>query len=324
MEILTHSAMSCFKNCRRKYQYRYVYKLVPISGNKNLNLGSAVHKGLEVYYSGGSDDDVLLAADEILRPSNTNGWGQSDYDNLLIQQATAFGMLRGYIKYFNDRELYEEIKPEQEFCVPLNNPETTAASKSFMHAGKIDGLFKKEGQWWLREFKTASQVGKDYLERLKLDTQITSYIDAIQEDLGIQIVGVIYTILKKPSIKQTQKESVQDYCDRLILDYQNEAVDPKTGKPRIEFYFHQEEIHRNQNDLLEWRFDRWDTAKDILETQRTQRYYRNTSLCSQYGSCEYLPLCAQGQAAMHLYEVKEIHEELSEAIKEKTNVSTTH
>lgn len=311
MELLTHSAMSSFRNCRKKYQYRYEMNLVPKTTKPALRLGTAVHKGLEEYYLGVDVESCIESAFGILTPQDTLGWGQEDFDRLAVQKATAEGMLLGYNKRFDDRGLYEQIMPEYEFCIPLINPETGAPSKTFQHAGKLDGLFKLNGQWFVGEFKTASQVGHDYLERLKLDTQITSYLAAAQLALGIKIAGVIYKILKKPSIKQTQKETVQQYCERLIADYQT----------RTDFYFHQEILYRTQDDLTEYGFEKWEVAKDILDARRTGRFYKNTSMCSLYGLCEYMPICTGGQQALAHYETRAPHEELSE--KEKTHGNAT-
>lgn len=299
--IITHSSMSAFKNCRKKYQYRYEHCLSPKRRKESLHFGSAIHKGLELYYSGFELNEILNAVECMLTPSDTTGWDQKDFEREQTLKATARGMLTAYVYHFNDRESFEEIKPEWQFSLPVINPATDYPVRNVRHEGKVDGLFKKEGRWWLREFKTASQVGRDYLERLKLDTQITSYVEAAERTLNIDIAGVIYTILKKPSIKQKQDENVQQFCERVEADYVE----------RPDFYFHQEELFRGHDDFLEWRYEKYETAKDIENARKTGRFYRNTSMCTLYGQCEYMPLCTQGQIAMGFYEVIPPHEELN-------------
>lgn len=309
MDILTHSAMSQFKNCRKKYQFRYEMGLVPKRRKASLDLGSAVHKGLEIYYQGETITEAIQEAVETLSDIDRNGWTQEDFDKESVQKALVEAMLGGYANYFNDREQFEEIKPEVDFAISLINPETNSPSRTFIHGGKSDGLFKRNGQWWLREFKTASQVGQNYLDRLKLDTQITSYVEALEHDLGINIVGIIYTILKKPSIRQKKDETVEQFCERLKEDY----------LARPDFYFYQEELFRTKDDLLEFKFEKWEIAKDIIEARKANRFYRNTSMCSLYGECEYMALCTRGNAAMGFYTQKDPHEELSENIKKKAH-----
>lgn len=306
MKTITHSAMTDFKNCKRKYYYRNHLKLVPRKEKPSLLLGRAVHKGLELYYQGNNIDGCIDAGIFILEDVDKSFWQQEDFDALEVNKAILTGMLKGYSLQFQDRGMFEVIEPEYQFTIPVINPATQFASKTFEHSGKIDGLFKtRSGQWWIREFKTASQIDKHYIDRLSLDTQITSYIDGVQAVKGIQIAGVIYTILKKPSIKQKQTETVEQYCQRVIQDYQE----------RLDFYFHQETLYRDQNDLDEWRFEKWDIARDIADSEKNDRWYKNTAYCSQMGGCAYMPLCIKGSEALTFYREEEPNIELKEELK---------
>lgn len=311
--ILTHSSMSTYRDCRRKYYFRYILGLVPSQEKASLRLGSAFHKGVELYYQGKDLQACIYGAGQLFQDADTTGWTESDYEEMDKQAAILEGMLRGYALRLNDREEFQEVIPEREFLNPIINPATGASTPRFQHAGKADGLFKRDGQWWLREFKTASSIDKGYVDRLKLDTQITSYMEALQADMGITIAGIIYTVVKKPSIKQTQKETPAQYCERVIADYQD----------RLDFYFWQEQFYRNQNDLVEWQYERWDIQKDIAESMRTERWYRNTSSCGQYGGCAYMPLCCQGEQMIHLYKQEPPHREL-EIVKTKGENTDGH
>lgn len=313
MNILTHSSMTTFRNCRKQYYYRYELGLTPKRRKASLSVGSALHKGLEYYYSGRELEDCLLEALAVLDEVDKAFWDQENYDDLEKQKAVIVGMLTGYHQFFNDRASFQKVLPELEFNVPILNPATGSPSKTFVHAGKIDALVVQDGQYWLREFKTATQIDKAYFDRLKLDTQITSYIDALQTARNIRISGIIYTILKKPSIRQKQSESLTAYCDRVIQDYQD----------RPAFYFYEDRFYRDQADLIEWQYDRWDISKDILEARKNERWYRNTSYCSQYGGCSFLPLCCNGEEMLHFYKQELPHTELSEETKGKHNGQTT-
>ena len=77
------------------------------------------------------------------------------------------------------------------------NPATGAASRSFVLAGKVDGIVRIGGEHFILEHKTAAQVDGDYLEKLWTDFQITLYAHYIEETMGIPITGILYNVLVK-------------------------------------------------------------------------------------------------------------------------------
>jgi len=293
MELLTNSTIGQFKNCRKAFYYRNVLGLVSRIEKESRSIGSAVHKGLET----GNVEEALALFDNIF-PSD-----QEEANKLETNRAIVQAMLEGYF------ELYgrcfpeaEERFPEIKFRIPIINPKTGAKSKSFVLAGKPDDLVKTDQKWWLVEYKTAGTVDKSYIDKLMLDTQITTYIYAMQKFFNIKISGVIYRILRKPSIRQTKKETVNQFIDRLIQDY----------KDRPEFYFYEEKLHRSQEDLNEFESELWDITQDLLKCRKEGLWYKNTSRCKDWGKCEYIPLCACQPDAMELFKVKEVNSELKE------------
>lgn len=287
MKTLTHSSLTDFKNCRRKYYYRNECMLVPKVRKTSLNLGSAVHKGLEI----GSVDDALKTFENIF-PND-----QQEANILENMKAICRAMLEGY---FNLYSPFESIQAELQYSIPIINPATGQKSKTYILQGKIDGLTVIDSRNWLIEYKTASSIDKSYIERLSLDTQVTTYIYALQRFLNIKIDGVIYRILRKPSIRQTKKETIMQYQDRLIQDY----------KDRPEFYFHEEQLYRSQEDLKEFEAELWEITQTMLHCNKQEGWYRNTSRCVDWGSCQYAPLCLKNPDAELLFEVREPHEEL--------------
>ena len=49
---VSYSQVSCFKDCRKKYKFRYIEGLVPKKTKGFLTIGKAVHKAIEAYYGG--------------------------------------------------------------------------------------------------------------------------------------------------------------------------------------------------------------------------------------------------------------------------------
>ena len=298
MEPLTHSLMQSLKNCPMYYYWRQKKSLVPIVRSRARSIGQVVHKGIET----GSIYEALKLFEEFIPTT------QEEQNKLDTDRVIATAMLEGYFnKYNGDPANIEKSTPEIKFEVPITNPKTGASSKTFYLAGKIDRLVKS-GEWWIEEYKTASQIGKTYIDRLALDSQITTYIYGIQKQRHINVAGVIYRIIRKPSIKQTAKETLQQYQDRLINDYVT----------RPEFYFQEERLYRSQDDLKQFEQELWFFTQLLLKVEREGLYYKNTSRCGEYGGCMYMPLCKQDPEASILYKTEEPNPELKE---EENNVT---
>ena len=50
LRTITHSMAQCFQECRQKWDYRYNRQIVPKKPIRSLDLGSAVHAGLEFWF----------------------------------------------------------------------------------------------------------------------------------------------------------------------------------------------------------------------------------------------------------------------------------
>ena len=293
VQVLTSSNIGLFKNCRKAYYYRNIERLVPRITSAARGIGTAIHKGIET----GSIDEALAVFADIF-PSD-----QTEANTLETNKVIVQAMLEGYFERFgNGFPEAEDSKTEIEFSISIRNPKTKAKSRTFILSGKADCVVKLGGKWWLMEYKTAGQVGKSYIDKLMLDSQITTYIYALQKYLGIKIAGVMYRVIRKPSIRQTKKETLEQFLDRLIADY----------KDRPEFYFFEEKLYRSQADLKEFEAELWGLTQDILKCKREGLYYKNTSRCRDWGACEYIPLCLQQPDALDLFITKEINPELKE------------
>lgn len=293
--VLTNSSIGLFKNCRKAWSYRNIDCLVPRIQSNARGIGTAVHKGIET----GSVDDALAIFADVF-PSS-----QDEADELEINKVIVQAMLEGYFARFGTGFHGNTAHTEMQFGVSIINPVTKAKSKTFKLAGKVDALIMLNGRYWLVEYKTAGQVGKSYIDKLQLDTQITTYIYGIQRMMGIAIDGVIYRVIRKPSIKQTKKETLNQYLDRLIADY----------KERTDFYLFEEKLYRSQDDIAGFEADLWDLTQDMLKCMRENRWYKNTSRCQDWGSCEYMPLCCHKPDALSMYETQIVNSELEEAVE---------
>ncbi len=290
-EFLTYSEMQTRLNCPQRWQFRYVDQIVPRVTHPALPMGSAFHKAIET-----GDYQKGLDLFDRLSPQPND---QAHADRIANDRATVEAMSRGALAQWTR---HQGGQREVQFRVPVINPATGATSRSFILAGKIDAIVDVNGEWFLEELKTASQLNTLYVDRLQLDTQVTLYMYAAQRQWDITIAGVIYRVAKKPSIRQTQKETPAQYRERLIADYQI----------RPEFYFAEFDLRRSQDDLAHFESDLWTETQRMLVDRRLGYHPRNTSYCTQFGGCPYLPLCAHKPDAEALYLVQPPHSELLE------------
>ena len=289
MEKLTYSRLRMYLNCPASEQLRYGACLVPkMHGTTPRLLGSAVHKGLET----GSLDEAMALFDAVIPAT------QEEQDQMDADRATCRAMLLGAETAFS---ALDDLQPEIEFTLPIINPQTGKASRRFQLAGKVDGICTKEGETWLLEYKTASTITKQYVDRLALDGQITTYIYAMQKVLRKPIAGVIYRVIRKPSIKRGQKETAEQFCSRLEADYQE----------RPEFYFYEQLLYRNADDIRAFEQELWNITQRMLWDRKHGICPHNTARCTDFGTCEYMPICRRDDQWEAMYEHREPHQELT-------------
>ncbi len=287
-EALTYTIMSTGLNCPRAMKYRFEQGLERRVRREALVIGSAFHEGLEA--------SSPTAAARYLG-NHTDLWGENEADDLRKTQATVYGMVKGALEHWGTVDQWTERNQEIKFDLPLINPSTGWPSRSFTLRGKIDEVSRdSRGKWWLVEYKTASQMpAYSYVDRLYLDTQVTTYFYAAQRYLGIELAGILYRVVRKPSIRQTKKETVDDYCKRVIKDYAK----------RPEFYFYEEQMIRSQGDLKEFEQRLWNISQLFLFYRRNNIWPMNTSRCAEWGGCDYIPLCRREEDADLLYVKRE-------------------
>ena len=284
-DIWTVSRLKTFQVCPFKEKLRYRDKLAPIVGRSALAFGTAIHKGLETW-------SVEKAMQTLITDYPKS---QEEADEQDIATVTVRALLEGY---FNRYEPFQEHNPEMQFEMKMK---VNCRSSSVMAiAGKMDDLAKVDSRWWIVEYKTASRLDGSYFDRLYVDSQITMYMYAA-ERLGYNPAGVIYRVIRKPSIRKGQKETLEAFLERLKKDIEE----------RPDFYFTERKLYRDKSDLAEFEQMLYTEAKLERKLVREGHCYKHSTACSMYGACEYLPICMGEVGAMDaLYEHRDPHEEL--------------
>ena len=299
--VSTYSMWSLFRNCRKAVDWRYLQQLVPLRRDRNLHFGSIIHECLEAWHQRRDLDEVLalinrLCANRLQDENQHRDW----------HLATA--MMRAYaVRYAADD--FEIVALERNFQGPIVNPATGAASRSFMLAGKVDGIVRIGGEYFVLEHKTAGQIDGDYLEKLWTDFQITIYAHYIEQTMGIPITGILYNVLVKAKLQQGKGETEEEFQIRRAELLAKSKTGKTTAKRKLpesdeEFQqrlaekyadpeiFHREMLYLSRDRFEVLRAELWELTQAFLEAKRRGIFYQNTAFCFNYQRpCPYFALC---------------------------------
>lgn len=200
MELVTNSRVASYRRCARLHRFRYVELLRPVHEHApKRDWGTAVHLALELYHAMNGD---------VYRDGLGTWLGAHFFDELDPYAAMAARVvLAAYHAYWHQEDsACLTVGVEREFIAPLINPDTNAPSRTYRIGGKMDALrLDADGNAWVMEHKTTSSditPGSAYWQRLRLDAQISIYLDAapqLEELEGRPITGMVYDVIKRPS-----------------------------------------------------------------------------------------------------------------------------
>lgn len=316
---ITHSQRTMAKTCLRKHWFRYVAGIRRTDDGRALSIGRAVHAGLEH----GNVYAAIEAYDAKAPYEPTLEWW--------IDREVVAQMLAARTDIWAHDPI-DVIAPELTFDLPIVNPQTGRPSTKYRKAGKIDGIVRlADGRLAIIEYKTTSNdiaPESDYWKRLRIDSQISTYIDAARQ-FGYPVETIVYDVMRKPAIKPsllTQGDTaafvgtMQYYGQRfdvsigdggavLVDGIEAELKPGKQGYAIRETipmfgarlarelrsdwrrYYARREIGRTDQDIKEAQWDEWHTMKILNDCANHDRWPRNTSQCIGFGRCPYFDLC---------------------------------
>jgi hypothetical protein len=319
----TYSMWSLFRNCRKACEYRYLAGLTPRDRDPNLTFGSLIHECLQIWHG---TRDRAAVHDFIDRACANRGSDEGVRKDWYVARA----MMTGYAARYPQEE-FEIVALERTFEGAIINPATGAASRSFLLAGKVDGIVRVGDDYYILEHKTAATIDADYLERLWTDFQIAIYTYYVEQALGIRITGVIYNVLGKARLQQGKGETEEEYevrraellaksktgkttAKRKLAESDEEFQARLVGKYGEPEMFHREMLYlsRDRFDIL--RAELWELTQAFLDARRRGVFYQNTSFCFNYHRpCSYFPVCRSNgnpNVIENFYTIAAPHEEL--------------
>ena len=215
--IVHISGVQQFKACREAWNWSSPQRgnLTPVDKYAPFFTGSMVHHCLEHWYKFGTPTDQAIS--DFCSANLT----RAEFETPTIQEQVylVLGMMKHYHlwqkynqSWLADRE-FAFIANEQDFSVPLwGNSRHQVKLK-----GTFDGVVKSlhNGKLYLWEIKTTRSI----IERLKqtdLDAQTDAYLNGAERVLGVEIAGIVYTILRKkvPEVKVLKSGDLSQAIDK--------------------------------------------------------------------------------------------------------------
>ena len=123
MTLLSQSAMRSYRSCPQKFEFRYIKRRRTLKKAETLETGSSIHIALDAFRKSEGDLAVALAALVTEDP---------------YKRAKEAAMITGYAAYWGKPVGILAI--EKSFRIPLINPETGAASRTWELGGKVDAI----------------------------------------------------------------------------------------------------------------------------------------------------------------------------------------
>ncbi len=309
LQLLSISKIKAFIACMRMHHYGYELGMRPVRDTGPRAFGTCGHHGARAYWfarQAGLDEEARVAAatGAALRAASARGLDA-------YARAKLWAMVYGYCARWDVVEVFEVVSVEAKFEMPLVNPATGAASRTFLLSGRMDAVVRLMEGLAVVEHKFTSEdasAGSVYRERLALDGQVSQYFFGCEARHGALPELCVYDVVRKPALRPYQKTANPKYTKPTKKDpvphlYKSHRLHDETpGEYRArclaavrddpERYYQRVEVVRLEADLEDYRFSAWQYAGMIREAARAGRAPKNTDACFRYGqACDYWPVC---------------------------------
>lgn len=281
---VSYSSMSAFRKCPRFYYWKYVRRLEKRSLNVAFIVGRIMHTGIQTLFSDPDGAEKALkkkynfeAQQARVEYPEMSTWEE---DKLKENEYLTTGMLTSYRQYFSKFiSGTKHIATEKAIKYQLN--------KRVMVVGKIDNILLNQAKRWMFEMKHLKSLDMDRVNAIKTDPQSGLYLEAHnrqEKEKSKQLDGIIYQIIRKPSIKQKKKESKREYFVRLSEWYHDQTDGLKMHLERIKGSFISGDAVMNTVDKV---------SQQIIDADFQKReFFQDFSACIRdWGRCSMYELC---------------------------------
>lgn len=271
---IRYSMRAAFKKCPRLLFFEHVAGIKPKeSGINALMIGSAFHRGLELWRTYLDIDRAIAQA--IAEFADSLRQNETPDDSITVETGRLRAYLAGYARHYADdskmgweSELKIEIEGEQ---------------------GTVDALMTdpQTGDVWVLEDKTRTFLTDNLHYVLRMNEQMLSYATLLNS-IGRKFTGFIYRETKKTQTRQTQKETPEQYAQRIYEIYTGENASANFIEERIRFppnEIAKYEVEKNHMNFV--------IENCLIQMHDFERWGWNSESCvGKYGPCKFLQICA--------------------------------
>ncbi len=233
MEIYSHSKLSTFEQCRLKFKFRYIDKIIPeIEKTIEAHLGDIVHQTLEWLYSQVKDKIIPTIDDMIVYYSQT--W-MKDYTETIMQNGNDEKIFfnKGIIYLLDYYKRYSPFD-DNTLEVEKNITITLDEEGNYRIRGFIDRLAYnlKNKEYEIHDYKTSKTMPEQ--EKIENDRQLALYSIAIKELFGkeqeVKLVWHYLFFNKRIESRRTheQLEQLKKETIELIKEIESATSFPAT------------------------------------------------------------------------------------------------
>jgi hypothetical protein len=279
LETVTYSRGTTLALCEKKHQLRYELGIRPIrEDNDAAMIGTYTHTGTE-YAAKYGTIAALNRLDEIEASTPAIG---GDILRLAERILKARAIVRAACARWPEPPDPSRMV-EHMVEMPVDNPDTTGTSRTFVYRGKVDGV--AGGQ--VLDWKTTSDAVQ-FIRQKTLGFQAELYALALMH-AGVTVNESAYRIIETPSLAfQRGGEATKKYAGGREC-YENACYEWIVSEPT---HMVDHVIPIDSGRLDGARHWLWTVAKRIIDNRQTGRWLRNEHACYNWSRCcEFMPIC---------------------------------
>jgi len=296
----TFSMLDTFLCCPEKHRLRAVEGLTNRKFSDALGHGIVFHNAHDMLYTKASlgelnlkrlSEEVDLIMSDLLERDLENMRkvlaGPEAEESYEMTHAQVHLVMQAYAKNWKtDFTSFEWVGLEEKFDIPYEIRLPDGRSVVLRCRGKRDGRFRQKKKTYLFETKTKAQIEDSSIaDKMAWDLQPMLYSLMMWKEFKEVPAGILYNLVRRPLLRQGQKETYEKFLQRIEEDLAK----------RPEHYFYRLNVALTKQDILDWEPTFRDMVTQLWRWHQGEFHYRNSAQCKgQYGACEFLPVCHNG------------------------------
>jgi len=279
--FISYSSMNSFRKCPRFYYWKHIRRLEKRAFKLPFIVGRIMHHGIQTLLSKPqvAEKEIRKKYKEEAQTARKEfALSPLQEDDLAAQEFSTIGMFEAYQRQY--RKFLEDTKHvHTELALKYE------LKKNVIIVGKIDNILLNQRRRWIWELKNLKSLDMDRINSIKTDPQTGLYYEVHNRlaKPADRLDGILYQIIRKPSIRQKQKESRREFLVRLQEWYASTESGMKFHLERTKGSFISGKAVLNTAEKV---------ADQILSCHDKDDYYQDFSRCiSEWDQCAYYGVC---------------------------------